>query len=93
MANKDTYATMVNMVNRITWVAYCKVFIYRAFQHTPMPRKASETIRVTPENWQRLNGLKEPGESFDDVITRLLEEDQNSDDESGKRNPATPVPS
>ena len=35
-----------------------------------MTRKATETIRVTPENWQRLNSMKRPGESFNDVITR-----------------------
>jgi predicted CopG family antitoxin len=39
-----------------------------------MTRKATETIRVTPENWQRLNSMKRPGESFNDVITRLVEE-------------------
>lgn len=89
MNNKDAYATMVNMVNCVTTVANGKVFIYQAYVDTYMPRKASESIRVTPENWQRLNSLKQPGESFDDVITRLLAEKSN---ESENRSPATAVP-
>jgi len=31
-------------------------------------------IRVSDENWKELNTMKEPGESFDDVISRLLDE-------------------
>ena len=32
-------------------------------------------IVVSEENWARLNKLKRPGESFDDVIDRLFEEE------------------
>lgn len=31
-------------------------------------------LRISDENWIRLNRLKRPAESFDDVITRLLED-------------------
>jgi len=51
-----------------------------------MTRQATETIRVTPENWERLNRLKKPGDTFDDVITRLLEEDEETDE--GNPNPS-----
>jgi len=34
----------------------------------------SEQIRVDGDTWKNLNALKEPGDSFDDVITRLLED-------------------
>ena len=40
-----------------------------AYNH-PMTQ---EQIRVSPENWKRLNALKEPGDTFNDVIDRLLE--------------------
>ena len=39
-----------------------------------MARKADTHIRVTENNWTRLNRLKRPGESFNDVIDRLLDE-------------------
>jgi len=32
-------------------------------------------IVVSEENWARLNRLKRPGESFDDVIHRLFDEE------------------
>ena len=31
-------------------------------------------IRVSVETWKRLNRWKEPGESFDDVLNRILDE-------------------
>ncbi len=33
----------------------------------------STTIEVKNETWRELNSRKEPGDSFDDVIQRLLE--------------------
>lgn len=39
-----------------------------------MPREADNHIRVTDDTWQRLNSLKRPGDSFDAVIQRLLDE-------------------
>lgn len=37
-----------------------------------------ETAKVRPymssENWQEINGLRQAGETFDDAISRLLEE-------------------
>lgn len=37
-------------------------------------RTATRQIRVSEENWLTLNGSKRPGESFDDVVTRLLDQ-------------------
>lgn len=34
----------------------------------------SEQIRVSKTNWKALNAMKEPGESFDDVIGQLIDE-------------------
>ncbi|PSQ19576.1 hypothetical protein BRD00_01560 [Halobacteriales archaeon QS_8_69_26] len=31
------------------------------------------TIQVSSDTWRELNSRKEPGDSFDDVIQRLLE--------------------
>jgi predicted CopG family antitoxin len=31
------------------------------------------TVKLTTEVWVILNGLKQPGETFDDVIRRLLD--------------------
>jgi predicted CopG family antitoxin len=53
-----------------------------------MSRKATETIRVTPENWEKLNSLKKPGDTFDDVISRLLEADEEAD-KGNSKTPAT----
>ncbi|MDJ1434243.1 antitoxin VapB family protein [Halostagnicola sp. A-GB9-2] len=32
------------------------------------------TVQISTETWRELNGRKNPGETFDDVIQRLLEE-------------------
>lgn len=53
-----------------------------------MTRKADNHIRVTDETWSELNKRKRPGDSFDDVIQRLLEETTEEDAE-GNPNPAT----
>jgi len=38
-----------------------------------MGQQATAQIKVSGETWQRLNALKrEPGETFDDVVQRLL---------------------
>jgi predicted CopG family antitoxin len=44
-----------------------------------MTRRADNHIRVTEETWERLNKLKKPGDSFDDVIQRLLAEQEGDD--------------
>jgi len=37
---------------------------------------SSETqIRVSNENWKRINRAREPGETFDDALQRLLTDD------------------
>lgn len=48
---------------------------------TTMGRKADNHIRVADETWSRLNSRKQPGDSFDDVISRLLDKTEESDDE------------
>jgi len=41
-----------------------------------MAERTTTTIEITKENWQQLNALKqEPGEAFNDVLTRLLVEE------------------
>lgn len=36
----------------------------------------STTIQISEETWTDLNQRKEPGDTFDDVIRRLLEGEQ-----------------
>jgi predicted CopG family antitoxin len=38
-----------------------------------MGRNADKHIRVTKETWKELNQMKEPGDSFEDVLQRLIE--------------------
>lgn len=49
-----------------------------------MAREADNHIRVTDDVWSDLNARKKPGDSFNDVITRLLED---GDDPSGDDDP------
>jgi len=37
-------------------------------------------VNVDTRTWRRLNALKRPGESFDDVVDRLLERNKNDID-------------
>jgi len=39
----------------------------------------TRTVKVSDEHWKELNARKEPGDSFDDVIGRLLEEGTAND--------------
>ena len=41
-----------------------------------MSREADKHIRVAEETWVKLNKKKRPGDSFDDVLQRLLNEDR-----------------
>ena len=34
------------------------------------------TVKVKKDTWKQLNALKEPGDSFNDVIANLLDEDE-----------------
>jgi hypothetical protein len=56
------------------------MFMYEASLSGCMGRKATNHVRVTDETWQRLNSRKRPGESFDEVITRLLNETSSDPD-------------
>jgi len=33
-----------------------------------------QTIKVSEENWRKLNKRKQPGDTFDDVVGRLVDE-------------------
>lgn len=44
-------------------------------------------IRIKRATWKRLHALKEPGDSFDDVISNLLDEA----DEGNPKRAATPT--
>jgi len=44
-----------------------------------MTREADKHIRVTEDTWMALNRRKRPGDSFDDVISRLLEESEDAE--------------
>ena len=52
-----------------------------------MPREADTHIRVTKETWMRLNERKEPGDSFEDVIQRLIAEADSRSGEDAEGNP------
>jgi len=49
-------------------------------------------VRVSKETWRRLNARKEPGDSFDDVLDRLLSRHDDAvvpewlSDDSGEQN-------
>lgn len=44
-----------------------------------MARDADKHIRVREETWVELNRHKRPGDSFDDVMQRLLERQECDD--------------
>lgn len=35
--------------------------------------KQTQAIKVSSETWRDLNAMKEPGDTFEDVVRRLLE--------------------
>lgn len=39
----------------------------------------STTVQIDEETWQRLNARKQTGDTFDDVICRLLEKTDSSE--------------
>lgn len=43
-----------------------------------MARNADKHIRVTEETWKELNKRKEPGDSFEDVIERLIDQHEGN---------------
>jgi len=42
------------------------------------------TVKVKEETWKRLNARKTPGKSFDDIISELLDEVEESDEGNPK---------
>lgn len=46
-------------------------------------------IRISKDTWKELNARKEPGDSFDDVISRLLEEADAGEEGEGNSKPTT----
>jgi len=56
-----------------------------------MGRNVDTHIRVSEDNWSRLNRRKRPGDSFNDVIGRLLDAEEGGDSESGNEHPTQSV--
>lgn len=44
-----------------------------------MDDQETTTIQIRKQTWKRLSAQKEPGDSFDDVIRRLLNEENNQE--------------
>ena len=42
-------------------------------------------IKISGESWRGLNILKEQGESFDNVIQRLIKQEENKDGDMDKK--------
>ena len=49
-----------------------------------MARKSDTHIRVSEDTWTELNKRKRPGDSFDDVIKRLLEDSGGVETDGGR---------
>lgn len=46
-----------------------------------MSSNEQQRVRVSRKTWKRLNAMKQPGDSFDDVLGRLLGDDSESADQ------------
>lgn len=70
--------------------AMCAVYgtMYKCI-HAHLPRMSGDSvnIRIKRDTWKRLNSRKGPGDSFDDVISRLLDSDEANEGNSSR--PAT----
>jgi len=51
--------------------------------------KTDVNIRIKRDTWRDLNRRKEPNDSFDDVLQRVLEEIEECDDEEDNPNRTT----
>jgi predicted CopG family antitoxin len=49
------------------------------------------SMKISKDTWQRLNRRKQPGDSFDDVVQRLLDDVEASDDDNGGSMPEPAV--
>lgn len=58
--------TIVNIVYPILLQCWRSILSY-------VSRNDTTSIKVSAETWSALNGLKSPGDSFDDVIKRELD--------------------
>lgn len=47
------------------------------------------TVKVKKDTWRRLNRLKEPGDSFDDVISELLADESDTEGNPRRMTPET----
>jgi predicted CopG family antitoxin len=52
------------------------MFLWSQDQHMPEERT---NISLRHSTWTRLNSLKQPGDSFDDVINRLIDESSTAE--------------
>jgi predicted CopG family antitoxin len=43
-------------------------------------RNDATTVRIRNDTWKRLNARKEQGDTFDDVLNRLLDETKGNSD-------------
>lgn len=82
---KVTDSHMVHIVNIGYRCSFPPIFnTGRVVTHDAMaPRKADTHVRVTEETWSDLNQRKKPGDSFDDVIQRLLAAADSADADTG----------
>ncbi|ELY86884.1 hypothetical protein C485_08207 [Natrinema altunense JCM 12890] len=49
--------------------------------HSHTMADETTTVTVSTETWKRLTLRKDPGDSFDDVITELLDEVEEGDED------------
>ena len=65
---------------------YSTKYKYDSGRHLTMPEKAYTNIRLTTATRDRLKAMGFKGESFDDVLVRLLDaiEKQNTSETQGK---------
>ena len=61
----------VNGVDHVNKIYYNEV--------TTLTRMPSNHIRVSKETYKELNGMKDQGDTFDDVVSRLLEGHNDND--------------
>lgn len=50
------------------------------WRRVPDDERETTTIQVSVSTWQRLNALKLPGDDFDDVVRRLLDDHERVED-------------
>lgn len=63
------------MLTAGTWLLTIpSVPLLRRVSNTVIVMASKQRVPVSRETWKQLNSKKEPGDTFDDVLERLLEE-------------------